>query len=142
MAGSASTKSPYVRNDVAWILTIEIDWLRLGEILHLQSQGLARHVRAGPFCVAYTSFIQELKKIKWMLPEFRYLSHRRNAMKVKYIIDKRAPDSKKKDLLVKVMKELSGKVSINGDQIECEQSYEGKVVNLLTHSGVKYEKAA
>ena len=63
-------------------------------------------------------------------------------MKVKYVIDKRESDYKKKQLLEKVIKTFGAKVSISGENIEVERNDEKKVVDLLTHSGLKYQKAA
>ena len=63
-------------------------------------------------------------------------------MKVKYIIDKKDSDSKKKQLLENVVKTFGTKVAINGEKIEVESHDERKIVDLLTRSGLKYQKAA
>lgn len=63
-------------------------------------------------------------------------------MKVKYMIEKRESDFKKKQFLEKVVKALGTKVAIAGGEISIEKNDENKVVDLLTKSGLKYQKIA
>lgn len=63
-------------------------------------------------------------------------------MKVKYVIEKRESEFKKKQLLEKVIKTFGSKVAVSGGEITVEKNSEGKVVDLLTKSGLKYQKAA
>jgi translation initiation factor 1 (eIF-1/SUI1) len=63
-------------------------------------------------------------------------------MKVKYLIDKRESDSRKKQLLEKIVHAFGTKVSISGESIELDKQNEMKVVELLTKSGLKYQKAS
>lgn len=63
-------------------------------------------------------------------------------MKVKYIIEKRESEFKKKQFLEKVVKTLGTKVAIANSEISVEKNDENKVVDLLTKSGLKYQKIA
>ena len=63
-------------------------------------------------------------------------------MKVKYVIEKKESEFMKKQLLEKVVKTFGTKASISGENIEVEKNDEKKIVDLLTHSGLKYQKAA
>ena len=63
-------------------------------------------------------------------------------MKIKYIIDKKQKDHKKKQLHESVVKAFGTTVTINGENIEVEDRDEKKFIDLLTHSGIKYHKAS
>ena len=63
-------------------------------------------------------------------------------MKVKYIIDKNESEFKKTELFKQVIQTFGTNVYINGGRIEVEKNDESKIVQILTHSGLKYQKAA
>jgi len=62
--------------------------------------------------------------------------------KVKYIIDQKESEFNKKQLFENVTKTFGNKASVQGGYIEVEKNDENKIVEFLTHSGLKYKKAA
>jgi hypothetical protein len=61
-------------------------------------------------------------------------------MNVKYVVDKRESESKRKKLMEDAVRTLGTKVKIYGETFEVSQSDESKLVNLLTKSGLKYSR--
>ena len=58
------------------------------------------------------------------------------------MIEKRESDFKKKQFLERVVKTLGKKVASDDGEIFVEKNDENKVVDLLTKSGLKYQKVA
>jgi hypothetical protein len=65
---------------------------------------------------------------------------RRFQMNVKYVVDKRESESKRKKLMEDAVRALGTKVKIYGETFEVSQSDESKLVALLTKSGLKYSR--
>lgn len=63
-------------------------------------------------------------------------------MKVAFEIDRKEPEHKKKKLLENLVKSLGSKISIDAEEIEIEKQHEGKVVDILIKSGMKFKKIA
>jgi hypothetical protein len=61
-------------------------------------------------------------------------------MNVKYVVDKRESESKRKKLMEDAVRTLGTKVKINRETFEVSQSDESKLVALLTKSGLKYSR--
>jgi len=62
--------------------------------------------------------------------------------KVKYIIDQKESEINRKQLFDNVVKTFGNRASIQGVSIEVDKNDENKIIECLTHSGIKYKKAA
>jgi hypothetical protein len=61
-------------------------------------------------------------------------------MAVKYVVDKRESESKRKKLMEDAVRMLGTKVKVSGETFEVSQSDESKLVGLLAKSGLRFNK--